>query len=608
MIGSSKAPKSVIETVQRGEKRIKKLKQEREICSKFYRGEQFCFLNSDYAVVELSTKFDTKPRHRVRNTWNVVTPTVRKLVADSTRLAQGFQVEPTSPDPGVVNAAKLSEKVALWGLREWRLDEAMESMVTLALVVDEAFIWPYFNNQVGTPLGDGVSTGEICFGVYGGNEVLWEPGVPFHDSRWFAIQQAKPVDAIEKKYGAKIKSRAKADSYGQSIEGSRMCMVTDYFERPSEKYVRGRWLTFEEENLLREDIYPCSEDRPFMHKLSWIVDPKSDRDLGFVRFTLDPQRTINDCQSKIIEWKNLMLNPQIIVKNGRLKQRLTSEPGAVYDYHGSGDIVIREVPPIPPELTRMRDDSREFIGYLASQNEIPSQVESGKGIEALLSRDSSSNQRFQERVLRTYELVMRDCLYLVQKHYEEARIASVDGPFGFDPTEFRGADLKDQTNVRVTTGPKSRDEMKQEIMSLIDRQIVDPQVGLKALFDGTPEKLVEDYERDIQWAYHIIRTVREVAAGKEDVSNIPHARPFDNHKVIIKILESWMKTTEFAGYPQEIQELGEAVIQGFEDEAEMKDMKEAQAQQARAESLGMANAAKPQGPPQMPDMGQTVPA
>lgn len=598
----NKCPGDVKKRIERGEARLKSLKPYREECSRFYRNDQYCWVTSRLQVASQTTSRDEKAPHRVRTVRNIILPAVKKLVSEATQLAQGYQVDPTSSASERVAAAKRAEKIALWGRDQWNVADALEMVVTNGLVTDEGFIWPYFDNQVGTPLGEGVSTGEIAFGIYGGNEVLWEPGVRFEKSRWFAIQQARAVEDTSARYGFKPQVDAqKSDSYGVERQGAEMCIVTDYMERPSESFPAGRWLTIIGKRVVQEQDYPCDEDRPVLHKISWMLDPASDRDLGFVRFCLDSQRTFNDCTNKELEWKNLMLNPQIIVKNGRLRQQLTDMPGAVYDFVGAGDIIIREVPSIPPELSRLREEAKADIAYIASQNDIPSQVESGRGIESLLSRDSSAGLKFKERVTKLHADVMRDCLYLVQKHYTEPRVIRVSDEFGaYSYDDFRGSDLMGEVNVRVTTGPRSRQEMKDEIMGLIDRQLVDPEVGLKALFDGSPEKLTEDYDRDVEWADFVIRMVRDVAAGKAEAQQIPQARMADNHRVVVKILKSWMKTTEFSLIDPALQEIVEASVEDHEAMMRNDEMRDAELQSARAENLGMANAAKPQGPTPMP--------
>ena len=63
-------------------------------------------------------------------------------------------------------------------------------MVTYAVVADMGFAWPYFDTTVGSPIADGVSTGEIVIRIFGPNEVFWEPGVRFSESRWHAVERA----------------------------------------------------------------------------------------------------------------------------------------------------------------------------------------------------------------------------------------------------------------------------------------------------------------------------------------------------------------------------------------------------------------------------------
>jgi hypothetical protein len=63
-------------------------------------------------------------------------------------------VVPTNIDPETVQAAKASEKIALWGDEKWGIDEAFEDWVTVAIVADESFAWPYWDDTLGPVLGE----------------------------------------------------------------------------------------------------------------------------------------------------------------------------------------------------------------------------------------------------------------------------------------------------------------------------------------------------------------------------------------------------------------------------------------------------------------------
>jgi hypothetical protein len=384
----------------------------------------------------------------------------------------------------------------------------------------------------------------------------------------------------------------------------------------------GRWITIaNKRQILPERPYPCTDaqgnilDEHVLCKLSYFTDPDSDRDSGLVRHLLDAQRTINDCTNKQLEWKNLALAPQIVVENGEFREKITDEPGAVYHYRGAGTVRWREVPPIPGELSQLKEEAKRDMAQIAAQNEIPSQVESGRGIQVLIERDANRRQAFIARLADFHSTLMRHCLYLVQKHYTEDRLLKIKGRFGWEHIpDFQGSDLRGQADVRVAPGsiePRTKAAVEQRIMTFAQAGWISPEAAMAAINGGTAEKLVESYELDVARANLMIQKIKEGPEvlfsgemriepdGREVPAWMP--RPFDNIQVHKSVFEDWMKTNDYDTLPQPMQVAAETYYQGLLQLEAEKAAADAQAQQMQAESLGMANAAKPQLPPPMPD-------
>jgi hypothetical protein len=64
------------------------------------------------------------------------------------------------------------------------------------------FAWPYWDTCAGPPVGVDQHSdrllyqGEVCIRTFTANEVGWEPGVRFENSRYYLIIQARPVDEV----------------------------------------------------------------------------------------------------------------------------------------------------------------------------------------------------------------------------------------------------------------------------------------------------------------------------------------------------------------------------------------------------------------------------
>lgn len=677
-------PEDIEARMKRGRDSMREEAPKRNECLAMARGEQYKFVNADNKLDSQSTQTGVqggsvgKSRHRVRRVRNFIFDIVETEVAASTQRIPGYEVAPSGTEPRRIAAARLSRKVLYYGYEKWGTEKAIEQAVRLAIVADEGFVWPYFDTSIGPYFEDEegrtIGQGEIRFRVFGSNEVFWEPGLKFELSPWIGLEQARDVESVmqmESYVGGKLDADAQTSEFeGELSSQTKLVLVKEYLERPSPKHPEGRWLTIANDRVICEQRpYPCRNaegevlDEPVLHKLTYAMDPSKDRDSGLVRHLIDAQRAINHVVSKAAEWVNLALNPQLILKNMKLKDRLSDEPGAVFRAVGSGEAQWKPVPPVPPELFKLKEEALADMARLAAQNDIPSQVESGRGIQALLEKDSARRANFLKNLARFYSDLARHCLYLVQRHYTEPRLLKIRGERGIEPVrDFLGAQLLDETDVRVSPDslePRTREAIERKILAFADRGWISPHAAMAAINNGTAEALVESYERDVARANLIIQKITEgpevlfesaprrpfagedpgqqtdevgnpiwieapveaVAEpaldemgvplpGQEGSPGIPlqnefvpgwMPRPFDKVQVQRDVFEDWMKSTEYDDLDQPSQEAANTYYDALLQIEADQQAKAAQAQAQTAEALGMNNAAKPKPPPPLPD-------
>jgi hypothetical protein len=652
-----KVPAKVQERISRGRNRMRQGSAKRNECLKFWRSEQYHWTDQKGNLNSLPTTTNYyeqsgKPPQRQRTTRNLIFDVVEREVALSTSRIPSYQVSPSTTDPEDIGAARLAEKVALYGYDKWHIRAATEEVVRYGVIADEGFAWPYFDNQVGPFIqGTNVGIGDVRIRVFGPNEVYWEPGLNFEDSRWHCVEQARDPEAIyqmEGYTGGKLTPDAQGSESltSESTPEAKLVLVSEYLERPCPEYPQGRWIVIANGRVvIPERPYPCADydgepiDEPILHKLSYARDPDSDRDQGLVRHLLDAQRTINAAASKSVEWLVLALNPQLLIRNGGLAkgQRLTDEPGAVYNVVGNGEMEWRPVPPVPQELFQIKGQAESDIARIAAQNDIPGNVESARGIQALIERDTSRRAAFIANLAEFHSRLMRHCLYLVARHYTEERLLKIRGRFGPEAIrDFTGSQLRGQVDVRVypdSIEPRTKQAMEQRIMNYAQLGWVSPEAAMAAINSGTAEGLIESYELDLARANDVIQKIKdgsfmdepsrrvfpgeameidpqtgeEIQVAEEVPGWIP--RPFDNVRVHKQVFEDFMKTTDYDG----LDEVGKEAAALYYDtllklEAEQAARDQA-AQQQMAEGLGMNNAAKPQQAAPLPSLpgGETPP-
>lgn len=594
----------------------------RRECLEFWRGNQYINRNNQNYLVKQGVLIGSeKPRHRVRQTRNLLTDPVEHEVSASTQRIPGYEVDPSTGSPEDIMAAMLAQKVARWGYDAWNLGDARERCVALAVVAREAFAWPYFDNQIGPPLPpeqinpeleyaeptEDVCEGDVRVRVFTGNQVFWEPGVRFEDSRWHAVEEARPIDVVKTMPGFNgdtLMSDANTSPILQEPSVGNMVMVTDYLERPSPKNQEGLRLTIANGKVIcPAEPYPCRDgegtviDEPVLHKLARIVDPDNDRDMGLVEHALDAQRVANDALNKMVEWKNLALNCQMFILNGVMKQRLTDEPGAVYTIYGNTPPVFRPVPQIPPELQQMQDQAVAYIGRLFAQTDIPQGVDAAQAINSLIARDDNRRAGWIKRLAEWDSRLMRHCLYLVQQHYTEQRILKIRGDFGPENIEdFMGADLRGQADITVAPSsivPRTRESIAQTVMNYAQLGWISPEKAIFAIEHGSADDLIDSYELDLAKSYRQIRMLKGMATFAPG-SDVPIANEFvDNPTVHLYVLKNWMKTEDFEMQPPEVQAAANLLAQQYVQIEDQAAMKAAQAQNLQAEQAGMNNAARP---------------
>src|ERR1044072_7313855 len=132
---------------------------------------------------------------------------------------------------------------------------------------------------------------------------------------------------------------------------------------------------------------------------------------------------------------------------------MTDEPHAAFEVQNPDRVQWRNPIAPPAFLESMQERGLREIAAVCSQNAIPSQVESGKGIQALLENDQTARQAFLANLAEFHARLMHHCLTLVQLYYNTARDLMIVGNFGPDYMHgFLGSHLLNQTHVRVLPG------------------------------------------------------------------------------------------------------------------------------------------------------------
>jgi hypothetical protein len=629
-------PPNVLKRLQRGRKVMMRDAPKRRLCIKFEKGETYWKINEKNLLVQQNTiTFSNgggKPPYRIRNRYNFIRPLVDSKVSASTQKIPSYDVSASTTDPKDIGAANIARKVAVYGYDKWRLKEAARKAVKSAVVTGDAFAWPYFDTNVGPfvelPDGRVVGQGEIKVVILNGNQVYWEPGVSFENSGWFAVEQALPIEDVEQIPGfigiPLLADGSSAESMkADKSDSDNLVRVTKYFERPCVQYPQGRYLCIANNlTITPEQQYPLQDrdgnviDEPLLHRLVYTTDPDSDHDLGLVWQLIDLARTAQDCYNKLLEWKNRVLNPQMLAPENSMQERRNDIPGYVYHYKPIGNLrpeweqpVTTFVQPLQAILEQVKSDMQ----YIAADQDIAGILApnvSTSSIQATIEQSANRWQAFLADLADWHSRLMRHCLLLVSKYYDEPRLIQIRGERGVDNIQdFLGTQILDQVNVTVLPGSlesQSRQQVLQEVMGYVDRQMISPRQAMLAVQARSTDVLTYSWELDVRRANTIIQRILDGTAmdmpERETVDPstgnpimVPSWMPTasDNADVWEQIFSDWMKTEEFEELDSGHQEIANLIYSAIIRQRLAKAQLEAQMQMQMAQQLGMQNAAKP---------------
>lgn len=676
-------PPDVAQRIKRGKARLKELQPRRQLCIEFANDKHYGVLAEDGSKIRYQGTVSTtlggkKPDHRVRRSHDLIGPMVQAKVSAATQRVPGYEVNPSTSDPEDYTAAQIAKKVVNAGYELWRVKRAFQKLVWNALVTEEGFIMAYWDSSIGPyvdvqedPEGkpEHVGLGDVRISVWNGLEVMWEPGVDFEESRWWAVEHARPRDAVEAEpgfMGGKLPADAQmaVREGGANAEQSNLCLITEYLERPCPAWPQGRRIFLAAgKQIFPEESYPLTDskgevvDEPCIHRLGYTVNPASDRDKGMVKSMIESQRLYDFALNKISEFAQLGLVPQGDAPVGSIKTPPTDEPGAIVEWDpavpGAQGLKWRENLGIPPELFKLREEALGEMRFVSHDNEVPSQVSANQAVQSLLQQNEISWEDLIANMAEVYSRVARDSLTLVQNHYTEDRMLKFRGRAGYMPIEdFKGADLRDQTDVRVQPGsltPLTRAAIEQRIQNIAQMfpGYFPPEVLLSAMNNGNAEGLLEGYEEDVGRINYIINQIRsgqfwampmrpawpgeespklnletgepewieEPEEGEFDPetgeevpgtgnpgrpvmeTEVPSWMPrpdIDNVQVWRSVLANWAKSDEFSQLDPEAQKATMLVFSALRDIEQKEAQQKAELQNSIAESQGMQNAAAPQ--------------
>lgn len=607
----------------------------------FYKGKQYTYYNRTLRRLEqLPVEDGEKPRYRVRVVNNQLAPGAHALLAKLTKTKPVIHATATSGSDADIKAAQLADKLLEHWWSEFALDDKLAEALLWAIITGQGYwkiTWDehagksmrFLLDPQGQPITDGaledlfraqlqaqqvqpqekvVYMGDIKVEVISPFDVYIDDNAKVMDEAKYAIcvHHMTPSE-IKERWGVEVKADSIASDPSSVLQGYGATFgskepdvkgVNVGYFLPNVEVPNGRYVMWVEDHILEDQAWPYPFQVLPIIKFPGIRIPGSVYDMGDVEQALPMQKDLNKTLSQIIEYKNLTLKPRVWAPTGSLTGvRLTSEPGAVYEYNVIGDHKpeVEQLPNMPPyifeHLKNIRDDIRQAFGIVdITEGTPPPNVEAGIAIDLL---QEMATDRIAPRVLLLERCLSKGgeiMLGLAKEYYQEPRLLKLYGAGGATKAKrFNQADLQGGVSIAVETGsalPRTRAGRQQRILDYVDRGFMRPDQaykyldiadleGLSAIFSADEDQAYREHDRILagqpvnpvaaMTAQNAIQTGQPVGDQQEPITDPQAAQdyikheslqplPFENYQVHLDTHKLFMTSTEFESLPIEVRQ------------------------------------------------------
>jgi len=575
-----------------------------EECIRFYEGDQHIYYN------EITRRYEVIPQTKYnkyipRPTTNLILPIVQTVTAILTRHKPTAFISPNSTDSRDINAAKLAERILD---AKWELDEEQIKLIKAAkilLLTGTVFRKDYWDINKG-----GVKQVELDGEIYNVNvgdnavEIIdpFRMMVDLQDQSWYIETQVKPLYWIKQQFGKvgdgytglaekvmedrnlslmmslwnRLRSSTSQGLTAEAVPLRGCAIVKECYIRPTPKYPKGLLIISAGGKVLyiNESPYydPKVEDSWHPYTVcKWEEVPFRYHGLSLVENLVPLQKRLNSIDSLIILNRMQMVSPQWLVPSGCgvPEGYLNGAPGLCIPYNpvGANGARPEKLPGIglPPDVYREREDTIVRMHNIAGDNEIlqginPPGVSTATGLSMLLEQSFSKFAPFVQQWEKFIEKGQQKKLLLIARKYREPRPAFIAllksmnrDNLDIEITDFVGADLRDNINVRIEAGsslPRSKIMEQQTYREMAQMGLFGPLDPMSNPFGNQQflekfgiEPIATNINADVKRARWIISVLTSINKG-EDVE-WPPILPFDDLNIHLQVLTDAMKAPNF---------------------------------------------------------------
>lgn len=525
----------------------------------FYKGNQWVFPNPVTGQIQ-DLNFglgDTmQPRFKVRLTSNQIKSGVMAYVAQLTKTKPVITATPDSSDDKDLKAAQMAEALFEYWWREFNMKSKLQSALVNAQLSQGYWkiAWDPFAGKGttfmigpdGQPVTDPhladlykeelenqgvdikqfqqtVNLGDIVIEVIPGENVILDPAAATFEDATFAIcKHAMDPSEIYARWGVEVKpDQASSDDtsgalpwgidsrQGKDKPNATTKDVWIMYHKKSPQLPQGRYVAWVEgpDKVLMDTPWQFPFDELPLVKFPGIERPNSPLDDPLVTDARPIQKELNRTLSQIVQHKNLTIKPQMIAPVNSLRDRLTDEPGAVFQYSpvANQKPEWREMPSLPPYVFEHLQDIQNRLDRLfnlaaVSKGDVPPNVEAGVAIdllqEAAVDQVSPIIQRLEESLVKAGHIMAS----FASEYYIEPRLLKIIGSGGtVQVKKFKNSDIKGGFSFHCEAGsglPRTRAGRQARIEWMLQSGLIDPKQAMKMMDVADTKGLLAQMQAD----------------------------------------------------------------------------------------------------------------
>jgi hypothetical protein len=521
----------------------------------FYKGRQYTFVDRLGRISSLPTEDAEKPRHRVRLVANQIVSGSHSLLSKYTKTKPVMTASPGSSSDHDVKAAQMAEDLMEYWWHDLQLEDALEEALLWGIIAGQGYwkiTWDEHAGKAmrfmlgpdGRPITDESKQeqwrgklaemgqepqeqtaylGDIRVEAMSPFDVYLDPSAKtFKDCKYAICVHHMDPDEVY----ARWKKRVKADSVSSepdtalpfnnaenAADKTTKRIFVGYFI-PSAALPKGRYVVWAENpnEILYDGPWPYQTNELPLVKFPGLRVPGSIYDSSIVEHAVPLQKEFNYLISKIAEYTKLTVTPRVWAPVGSLRNRITNEPGAVYEFTPIAGLrpEVERLQAIPPYVfeylntiqTRLRD---VFALTEVTEGQVPPNVEAGVAIDLLqeMSTDrlAPTIKLIEHAIARSGQLM----LSLAQHYYIEPRLLKIRGSGGsVQVRRFTQADIDGGVSISVEAGsglPRTRAGRQARIQSYVEMGVLKPDQAWKYLDIGDMKSVAKMFQADEDKAY-----------------------------------------------------------------------------------------------------------